>query len=177
MSNLMIKECKVKILKRMLLFEEKYNNIGYITSFSQHESFLTASNIAIWKVVRRGIITPEEVRTAIYQLEKAKLLEIINRSNIKLNESGRAIARQIRSMVYTAVSDDLLEGSTIVQDKQSIINNTTCPKCHNIIKPNSKFCAFCGYEIIEKKGKNCPYCGEKINPGSKFCANCGASLE
>jgi NADH pyrophosphatase NudC (nudix superfamily) len=176
MSYNKIKECKVNILKRMKALEDKYKP-GYVSTFSYHESKLTASNIAIWKMAQRGVITPEEVRTAIYQLEKSGLLEIIDRTNIKLTDTGRQTAEKIRSMTIEMVPDELLKGTELSQEQQKK-SGLECPECHKLNKEGSKFCAFCGAPLEKKKsGTNCPYCGEKINPNAKFCSNCGASLD
>lgn len=176
MSYNKIKECKVNILKRMKTLEEKYK-LDYVSTFSYHESKLTASNIAVWKMAKRGIITPEEVRTAIYQLEKSGLLEIVDRTNIKLTDKGREVVEKIRPMTIEMVPDDLLNGAESQQEPQKT-SGFECPECHKLNKEGSKFCAFCGAPMEKKKsGTNCPYCGEKIAPNAKFCSNCGASLD
>ncbi len=175
-----IKECKVNILKRMLFLEEKYNEKGYISPFSHYEALLTASNIAFWKIAKRGVITPEDVRTAIYQLEKAGLIEIISRNSIKLLENGRKVAKQIRSMAVSEVPDNLLEGKVEITEESNRIqsnNKLICPHCGKLNMPSSKFCAFCGKKLKKKNEFFCPYCKEKIVGNVKFCPNCGASLD
>lgn len=175
--SLKIKECKVKILKRMLALEDKYEQ-GYVSPFSYHETKLTASNIAFWKMAERGVILPEEVRTAIYQLEKVGLLEIIDRANVKFTEKGREVAKKIRSMTTESVPNDLLEGETTTEKKiEKESSGNKCPKCGKIVKPGAKFCPFCGNKLSQKEFINCPYCGEKISAKSKFCSNCGASID
>ncbi|MBD3230834.1 MAG: zinc-ribbon domain-containing protein [Candidatus Lokiarchaeota archaeon] len=176
--SLKIKECKVKILKRMLALEEKYNEKGYISPFSYHETKLTASNIAFWKMAERGVILPEEVRTAIYQLEKAGLLEIVDRTNVKFTERGREVAKKIRSMTTESVPNYLLEDE-VKKEKEpekKESNEKKCSNCGKMVKPSAKFCPFCGNKM-KKKEMNCPYCGEKISSRVKFCPNCGASID
>ncbi|MHA1268326.1 MAG: zinc-ribbon domain-containing protein [Candidatus Helarchaeota archaeon] len=181
MTNSIIKECKIVILKRMLFLEEKYNEIGYISPFTHYEGILTVSNVAIWKVVKRGnIITPEDVRTAIYQLEKAGLLEIIQNRNVKFTEKGREVAKKLRPMEIDQVPDSLLEGEIPIPEDSKVDpskEGKICPNCNKLNASNAKFCAFCGKKLIEKNPNICPYCGENIVPKSKFCSNCGASLE
>jgi len=77
-----------------------------------------------------------------------------------------------------------------------------CPKCHNNVAPDSKFCNNCGTHIVvmnrcqdcgtelpaEAKfcsscghridsGPSCPHCGAKLPHGTKFCTSCGERLE
>jgi membrane protease subunit (stomatin/prohibitin family) len=77
-----------------------------------------------------------------------------------------------------------------------------CPRCHNEVLPNSRFCQHCGAQLItlnkcpycqtelpaeatfcsncgKKLGKDliCPHCGAKLPPGTKFCLKCGEKIE
>lgn len=77
-----------------------------------------------------------------------------------------------------------------------------CPKCHNEITPDSRFCQNCGTHMVvmnrcqdcgtelpaEAKfcsdcGKEigvdltCPHCDAKLPPGTKFCTSCGERLD
>ena len=49
-----------------------------------------------------------------------------------------------------------------------------CPHCNNKIDNDSKFCPFCGKEIL--KEKVCPKCGQKNSLSSSFCKKCGTPL-
>ncbi|RLA93450.1 MAG: SPFH domain-containing protein [Deltaproteobacteria bacterium] len=77
-----------------------------------------------------------------------------------------------------------------------------CPKCHTEIPQESRFCSYCGHQIVivnkcnqcgadlpveanfcmvcgakvEKKEKICPHCGNKNLPQANFCNNCGERL-
>jgi len=173
----MLKECKVRILKRMLYLEEKYKKEGYISPFSHYEALLTASNIAIWRTIKRGIITPEDVRLAIYQLENAKLIEIINRKSIRLTDKGRMVARKIRPMSIEQIPNELLEGNLDAQEILVKKESKICPNCGYKNRPDANFCASCGTKLQKKIINNCPYCGFKIDREVNFCPNCGASLD
>ncbi|MCD6379786.1 SPFH domain-containing protein [bacterium] len=77
-----------------------------------------------------------------------------------------------------------------------------CPRCHNEVFPNSRFCQHCGAQLItlnkcpycqtelpaeatfcsncgKRLGKDliCPHCGAKLPPGTKFCLKCGEKIE
>ena len=178
MVNIQIKECKANILKRLLYLEEKHNEPGRICSFNHLETLFTASNIAVWNVIKRGLITPETVRIAIYQLEKSGLVEIVDREYLKLTDKGREVSKRIRPMVLAEIPDNLLEGEVEAStpDKTSE-SGIKCPKCGKINKKGSSFCAYCGAKLKEKSKKVCPYCGSKVRPQDNFCSNCGASLD
>jgi predicted amidophosphoribosyltransferase len=51
-------------------------------------------------------------------------------------------------------------------------NLKICPKCGKRLEGTSKFCNYCGMEIISK----CPSCGAKVSGEAKFCENCGQNL-
>ncbi len=77
-----------------------------------------------------------------------------------------------------------------------------CPKCHNEVTPDSRFCQNCGTHLVvmnrcqdcgtelpaEAKFCSscgieigaeliCPHCGAKLTHGTKFCTSCGEKLE
>jgi len=77
-----------------------------------------------------------------------------------------------------------------------------CPKCHNEVAPDARFCQNCGAQMVvmnrchecgtelpaeAKFCSNCgseigadlacPHCGAKLPPGTKFCTSCGERLE
>ena len=77
-----------------------------------------------------------------------------------------------------------------------------CPKCHNEVTPDSRFCQNCGTHMVvmnrcqdcgtelpaEAKfcsecgneigvDLTCPHCDAKLPPGTKFCTSCGEKLE
>lgn len=82
------------------------------------------------------------------------------------------------------------------------IEMLACPKCHNEITPDSRFCQNCGTHMVvmnrchdcgtelpaEAKfcsncgneigaDLTCPHCDAKLPPGTKFCTSCGEKLE
>ncbi len=77
-----------------------------------------------------------------------------------------------------------------------------CPRCHNEVTPDSRFCQNCGTHMVvmnrcqdcgtelpaEAKfcsncgneigaDLTCPHCDAKLPPGTKFCTSCGEKLE
>jgi len=48
-----------------------------------------------------------------------------------------------------------------------------CQKCNNILPDNSKFCQFCGSEIISISNKCCINCGLLLSENDRFCSYCG----
>jgi predicted nucleic acid-binding Zn ribbon protein len=52
----------------------------------------------------------------------------------------------------------------------------TCPKCGSEVKPDSKFCVKCGFNLEMAANAACPKCGKAIAPGNQFCTGCGYVL-
>lgn len=50
-----------------------------------------------------------------------------------------------------------------------------CPKCHNPVPENSRFCPNCGAQLIALN--RCPYCQVELPAEAKFCSNCGRRLD
>ncbi len=87
-------------------------------------------------------------------------------------------------------------------DSATAVQMLVCPKCHNEVSSESKFCQNCGTQLIvmnrcpecgtelpaeagfcsgcgHKLGTdlNCPHCGTTLPHGTKFCTNCGEEIE
>lgn len=163
---------KVGILKRQKAAEEKKDS-GEPTPFGWHEGKSIMKNLAFWKIAERGLITADDVKTAIYQLEKAKLVEIIDRDKLRLTPKGHQIAREIRTMKPEMVPDHLVQGFiTSEPDKPEVLS---CSKCGKKIDPNSLYCEFCGTKT-QNVDEFCTYCGELLKSDSAFCPKCGKKV-
>ena len=46
-----------------------------------------------------------------------------------------------------------------------------CPSCHSEVRPNSRFCQYCGESLVV--GERCGSCEAPLAPDAKFCARCG----
>ncbi|NVM28977.1 MAG: zinc ribbon domain-containing protein [Candidatus Helarchaeota archaeon] len=166
------KVIKVSILKRSLNVQEK-KGPNETTTFAWHEGKTVVKNLAFWKIAERGLITADDVRTVIYQLEKANLVEIIDRNKLRLTPRGSQIAREIRTMKPKEVPDHLLEGQMSAPSEQEREN--ICPKCGKEIEPHSIYCEYCGTRT-QKFEEFCTYCGAIMKTDSKFCVRCGKKL-
>ena len=52
-----------------------------------------------------------------------------------------------------------------------------CPKCNNSVPDGSRFCNYCGEELVTNS-LECPNCHSKDLPlDSKFCPDCGCRLD
>ncbi|MBQ9081031.1 MAG: SPFH domain-containing protein [Clostridia bacterium] len=58
-------------------------------------------------------------------------------------------------------------------NSNNVANNKICPKCGEILTPDSKFCTKCGTRLASAAGV-CAKCGAALSPGAKFCSECGA---
>jgi predicted amidophosphoribosyltransferase len=57
---------------------------------------------------------------------------------------------------------------------QLIIMNR-CPECRIELPAEAKFCSNCGHKLGTELA--CPHCGTKLPPGTKYCTNCGEQVE
>lgn len=62
-----------------------------------------------------------------------------------------------------------------IPPQPSPVSSALCPKCHQPISPQNRFCPNCGAAIDVNPGV-CPKCGAPIDPSKRFCGNCGAQL-
>jgi len=176
MSHERIKESKVALLKRLIDIEEKYKTKGYISSFKTHETNLTASNIAIWKMAQRGILTPEDVRIAIYQLADVGLVDIVNSTNLRLTDKGRDVAVKIRSMVPASVPDELLGVVKTTVEQPAPKKTNKCIDCGLENAESANFCASCGAPLKKATSNICSSCQMELTPGTRFCPHCGQKV-
>ncbi|MBN2184752.1 MAG: SPFH domain-containing protein [Candidatus Krumholzibacteriota bacterium] len=87
-------------------------------------------------------------------------------------------------------------------DPAATVQMLACPKCHNEVSAESKFCQNCGTQLVIMNrcpecgielpaeagfcsgcghklgtGLKCPHCGTTLPHGTKFCTNCGEETE
>ncbi|WP_297085867.1 zinc ribbon domain-containing protein [uncultured Draconibacterium sp.] len=60
------------------------------------------------------------------------------------------------------------------------MNLTKCPKCHNVVTPDDKFCPGCGANLEEflstQSSVFCSRCGHRNPQSASFCEKCGNTL-
>ncbi len=56
-------------------------------------------------------------------------------------------------------------------DKPSSPSAIQCPDCHNFIAIDSRFCPFCGHQLVVMR--QCANCGKNLAPNARFCPRCG----
>jgi hypothetical protein len=166
------KVIKVSILRRSLEYEEKHG-FGKVTSFSWHEGKTIMKNFAFWNLPSRGIISFDDVKTGIYQLEKLGLVEIIDLTNLCLTKKGMEVAKELRTVKFENIPDNLFVDKITAPPQPS--NIRLCPNCQKQIELESVFCEFCG-RGLQKGNDFCNYCGAELRDGAKFCANCGKTI-
>jgi len=50
-----------------------------------------------------------------------------------------------------------------------------CPDCRNPVHQDSRFCAFCGHQLVVVH--QCCACGKNLPPSARFCPKCGHAVE
>ncbi len=109
---------------------------------------------------------------------------------------GIGVGAGLGMMIPGMLAQNVQKGSSAVKEKLQ------CPKCHNEVPADSRFCQNCGAQFVilnrcpdcqtelpaeaqfcsncgRKLGTTltCPHCGTKLPPGTKFCTNCGEKVE
>ncbi|MFQ6861117.1 MAG: SPFH domain-containing protein [Beduini sp.] len=51
-----------------------------------------------------------------------------------------------------------------------------CPKCHQMIREDAKFCPECGADVQIAKQVECPNCKGAVPEGANFCPSCGEPM-
>lgn len=59
--------------------------------------------------------------------------------------------------------------------KRSAPDGLHCPSCNRPVEKGTKFCPYCGTEIVNKLEGNC-VCGEPLTPGNRYCTKCGREV-
>ncbi len=170
-QSLKMKKIKADILKRCKDLEEKYSS-EKASSILMHQAKSVMKNIAFWKIPSRGVITSDDVRLAIYQLERDGFIELVDRTHLRLSQRGSKIAEELRSMRLEEIPTALV-GSISSDDVQHLTNR--CANCGKLIEPDSVFCRHCGSKI-KIENEFCTYCGASIVAGSDFCSTCGKKI-
>ena len=112
----------------------------------------------------------------------------------------RDLSRESLALALPVVAGMLSQ--TVQKGPSAAKENLQCPKCHNDVHADSRFCQNCGAQLVilnrcpdcqtelpaeaqfcsncgRKLGMTltCPHCGTKLPPGTKFCTNCGEKVE
>jgi membrane protease subunit (stomatin/prohibitin family) len=56
-----------------------------------------------------------------------------------------------------------------------LVAQNRCPECQAELPAEAKFCSNCGHKL--GTALTCPHCQTKLPPGTKFCTNCGEKVE
>lgn len=73
---------------------------------------------------------------------------------------------------FMGVGMGMSMGNMMGQELSNTNVQTTCPNCHQAVKPTAKFCPECG----AKMKPTCPNCKKELPAGTKFCPDCGTKL-
>lgn len=109
---------------------------------------------------------------------------------------GIGVGAGLGMMIPGMLAQTVQGGSTMTKEQLQ------CPKCHNEVAPDSRFCKNCGTQLVvmnrcpecqtelpaearfcsscgKKLGEtlSCPHCDTKLPPGTKFCTSCGEKVE
>ena len=101
--------------------------------------------------------------------------------------------REGRESLFAAIDDcdarsaDIkaqIEALEAEAEAAEALQNLTCAKCGNPLKPDALFCAACGTKVEKEEpttaakptGKVCPSCGASNPEDGSFCINCGSKL-
>jgi RNA polymerase subunit RPABC4/transcription elongation factor Spt4 len=61
-----------------------------------------------------------------------------------------------------------------------IVSHSKCKECGNVVDGSSKFCKFCGANLVPAKkvrSHKCPTCNGVVEEFSRFCKHCGSNID
>jgi membrane protease subunit (stomatin/prohibitin family) len=67
----------------------------------------------------------------------------------------------------------LRQSLNVGEEKAS--DGMTCPRCHNALPSQARFCPLCGHQILVVN--KCLKCGKDLPPEARFCMVCGTRVE
>lgn len=105
-------------------------------------------------------------------------------------------APQEKSSAFAATEP---EKPKTAPEKEPGYSMISCPECHKLVPSDSRFCFYCGGDIVQKKESKsedfgdtfsslfgsaspggaftlCPNCRTPVPSGSQFCQNCGKAI-
>jgi hypothetical protein len=84
-------------------------------------------------------------------------------------EAGAIQARvAVEQAEVAAREHDQIRGVDMSAHQQA-----ACPQCAAGLGPNVKFCASCGFKLVQEAKTFCSQCGVSLAPGARFCGGCG----
>jgi membrane protease subunit (stomatin/prohibitin family) len=143
--------------------------------------------LALSQLYITSITPPPEVQTTIddksrlgivadldrlVQLKAASAMEKAAEAN---GGSGNPMGLGL-GLMLPAIFSDLLRGQTGANGKSGQVPGvakTACPDCRHTVPADSRFCPFCGHQIVIFS--QCGYCFKNIPPNAMFCPKCGHS--
>ncbi|NVM52500.1 MAG: zinc ribbon domain-containing protein [Candidatus Helarchaeota archaeon] len=126
----------------------------------------------LWRSLRHKKAKKKELSSSELNKLKEKYVKIWFKYLDKVDFTSKIHSKLpefIKSMNQLTFKDILLD-----------IHLRICPACETNLSDyptDIRFCAQCGYELVESTQKYCANCGTEVREGTFFCTNCGKKIE
>ncbi|WP_456325022.1 SPFH domain-containing protein [Desulfonauticus submarinus] len=148
---------------------------------------LSRFGLGLSKLYINAITPPPEVQKAIDDKSRLEVFDNL----AKLGQMKAAMAMEAAAKNQGEAGSGLGMGMGFMfpymfkdlflnQNNQNQTNNQqkqqlTCPDCNQPIPEDSRFCPYCGHQILVIR--QCKNCGKNLSPTAKFCPRCGTPVE
>jgi membrane protease subunit (stomatin/prohibitin family) len=135
--------------------------------------------LALTRLYIVSITPPEEVQKAIDDrsrlavlkdlegLIKMKAAMAMEQAARSQGEAGAGMGMGLGFLLPALFSEKILKKDM----SEGHPTESTCPECHRPIAEDTRFCPYCGHQIVIFD--RCPECGKNLPPKAKFCPGCG----
>ena len=108
---------------------------------------------------------------------RGRLVDDFSRYGIELRDfyiSAITPPPEVQRMIDERSGLEAVGGAAASGGAATVAATLACPKCHNEVDADSRFCPSCGAQLVRMN--SCPDCGAELAADARFCSQCGREL-
>lgn len=87
---------------------------------------------------------------------------------------GVGVGAGLGMMIPGMLAQQTVGGAAASGGAATAVATLACPKCHNEVAADARFCPSCGAQLVRMN--TCPDCGTELAADARFCSRCGREL-